>query len=70
MGGGCLREEGRVFEEVQGGDEDPICVRSPSAGSAEERQGRERALNLAVTLKLITSGTSPSRAALCFICSG
>lgn len=31
-----------------------------SARSAEERQGREQALNLAVTLELLASSRSPS----------
>jgi len=33
-----------------------------SARSAEEHQGREQALNLTATLKLLTSTSSPSRA--------
>lgn len=32
-----------------------------SARSAEEHQAREQALNLTVTLKLLTSSSSPSR---------
>lgn len=48
------------FEEIPGDDEDPICASSLSAGSAEEHQGREQALNLAVTLELLASSRSPS----------
>lgn len=33
-------------------------LRSLSAGSAEEHQGRKQALNLIVTLKLLTSSKS------------
>lgn len=45
-------------------------LRSLSAGSAEEHQGREQALNLVVTLKLLTSSTSPSRARTLFYLKG
>lgn len=48
------------FEEIPGDDEDPICASSLCAGSAEEHQGREQALNLAVTLELLASSRSPS----------
>lgn len=40
------------------------------AGSAEEHRGREQALNLAVTLKLLTSSSSPSRARTPFYLKG
>lgn len=45
-------------------------LRSLSAGSAEEHQGRGQALNLIVTLKLLTSSTSPSRVRALFYLKG
>lgn len=53
-------EDGRGLRNQ--GDEDPICsLRSLSEGSTEEHQGTEEALNLTVTLKVLTSSPSPSR---------
>lgn len=47
------------------------CSLSLSAGSAEDHQGREQALNLIVTsLKLLTCSTSPPRARTLFYLKG
>lgn len=77
------REKKRRRADGGGGSEETgVMMRIPSAcslrrdcqqrlpGSAEEHQGREQALNLRLTLKLLTSSTSPSRARTRFYLKG
>lgn len=45
-------------------------LRSLSVRSVEEYQGKEQTLDLIVTLKLLSSSTSPSKSAFCFIWPG